>query len=138
MKKIKSVIITILLFGILIGSLDSQDVLAGGSWKTAYSKFLSNPNSKVHGTKIADYDGKLKFGIKDLNADGIPELVCDISWIYGYNCPAVLYTFKNGKIKCAGEAGHTGVFYRFKNSSLFELEEQTWGVHFLNIIHTIS
>ena len=134
MKKIKSVIITILLFGILIGSLDSQ----GGSWKTAYSKFLSNPNSKVHGTKIADYDGKLKFGIKDLNADGIPELVCDISWIYGYNCPAVLYTFKNGKIKCAGEAGHAGVFYRFKNSSLFELEEQTWGLHFLNIIHTIS
>ena len=98
MKKIKSVIITILLFGILIGSLDSQDVLAGGSWKTAYSKFLSNPNSKVHGTKIADYDGKLKFGIKDLNADGIPELVCDISWIYGYICPAVIYTFKNGKI----------------------------------------
>lgn len=115
------------MFGLLISSLHSQVALADASWKAAYRKFLNSSTSKVYGMKISEYDGKIKFEIKDMNKDGIPELVFDTSLYYGDQCPEVLYTFYNGKVKCAGEAGHAGGFYQFNNSKIFQVEAYKWG-----------
>lgn len=135
MIHIKRVIIGVILFGILIGCLHSQVALADASWRAAYRKFLNNPDSKVYGMKIADYDGKIKFEIKDMNKDGIPELIFDISLYYGDQCPEVLYTFYNGKVKCVGEAGHAGFFYRFNSSKVFQVEAYKWGSVYFTYYH---
>lgn len=128
MKNWSKNLIAILLCLCVLGQNVQGTARAEGiTWKKAYTQFLSNKNTEVYGNKIKNYNGNIKFEIKDLNADGIPELVFDTSSYYGDSCSALLYIYQNGKVKYVGEAGHAGSFYCFKKSKIFKVEAYKWG-----------
>lgn len=117
---------------VLVFIIIAQDgYIEAATWKSAYKKFLSNSNSKVYGMSIKDYEGNIKFGIEDIDSNGIPELIFDMTSFYGDSCPKIIYTYKKGKVKCVDESGYKGEIYKFQNSKLFMIKYEKWGSVFI-------
>lgn len=129
-KKIRktNTIKKLLIYVLICGIIAQNGYIEAATWKSAYKKFLSNPNSKVYGMSIKDYKENIKFGIEDINSDGVPELIFDNG-----DSRKMLYTYKKGKVKCINESGYgdKGRIYKFKNSKLFMIKYEKWGSVFI-------
>lgn len=131
-QKINNIKIVCCVCALIFGTIAQGGYIEAATWKSAYKKFLLNSNSKVYGMSIKDYKGDIRFGIEDINSDGVPELIFDMTSLRGDFCPKMLYTYKKGKVKCVDEAGYKGRIYKFdENSKLFMIEYEKWGSVFI-------
>ena len=84
------------------------------TWSRAYYDFYESgeyTENFVAGENLSDRGNDSngpKFGLKDLNNDGIPELLVGDPWESGTNGHGYIYTYKNNKVEYIGYSGSYG------------------------------
>lgn len=115
MKILKKVMLIVIVFALCITAAPIQTQAASSKNKKAHKAYLKQ--IKKDKKKYRSGKEKLKYAYKDLNGDGIDELITEPE--YGY-CSQIIYTYKGGKVKKLVEVGQ-GEFMKYykKNKVLY-------------------
>lgn len=100
MKKLRKIMFMVIVFVLCITAVPVEAQAASSKNKKAhkaYQKQLKKDKKKYRSGKE-----KLKYAYKDLNGDGIDELITEPD--FGY-CSQIIYTYKGGKVKKLIEVG---------------------------------
>lgn len=115
MRKLKKLMLMVIVFALCITAVPLQTEAASSKNRKAhkaYKRQLKKDKKKYRSGKE-----KIKYAYKDLNGDGIDELITEPE--YGY-CSQIIYTYKGGKVKKLVEVGQ-GEFMKYwrKNKVLY-------------------
>ncbi|MBR1740599.1 MAG: hypothetical protein IJ733_01770, partial [Lachnospiraceae bacterium] len=66
------------------------------------------------------------FAVKDLNADGIPEMILEPLWDHGVRFHSAIFEYRNGKVVWLNTSG--GTTYYYAGSKVFKIYDLGAGI----------
>lgn len=76
------------------------------------------------------------FAVKDLNADGVPELILDPSYDHGAGFRSAIFVYRNGKVAWLNTSGGTTYYYvGSKVFKVYDLGRGSFGVYYYKIVN---
>lgn len=136
-KKVLKLMIIVAIFGFLpnlsvnITQAASTKVTKKAALK-AYKKMLGKNSISIEDVGDCNLNEDISFAVKDLNHDGIPELIIDTETVYGMSCMDVVYTYYKGKISFVTKTNH-GYAESYSKGTVFATGQMNHGYGTLSI-----
>lgn len=111
MNKLKKIMFMVIVFVLCVSAVPIPVQAAGAKNKKAHKAYQKQ--LKKDKKKYCSGKEKLKYAYKDLNGDGVDELITEPG--FGY-LSQIIYTYKSGKVKKVVEAGQ-GEFTKYYKKS---------------------
>ena len=79
-----------------------KETASGPAWKSAYRSFVLNGGYRSHGERYYS-DEAVRFALRDMNDDGVPELLTTNGSTAYVTRGAYVFTFSGGNVVCLGK-----------------------------------